>query len=127
MILRPGSDSELLELIADVLTDARLEGDTRAMLAALLICRERQNFPLIAKLGPAVGMTIGEEKARRMTNEMRRFGYLARAFWRIPYVGTVPAFTNVCGEPRAVACVVAHHRETNSYTGLAARPKAIPK
>jgi len=127
MILRPGSDSELLELIADVLTDTRLEGDTRAALAALLICRERQNFPLVAKLGPAVGMTIGEEKARRMTNEMRRFGYLARAFWRVPYVGNVPAFTNVCGEPRAVACVLAHHAAEGAHTGLTARPKALPK
>lgn len=124
MILRPSDDCELMALVAAVLVDDRLSGDTRALLAGLLIDRGRSYFPMLADLGNAARMQIGPERGRRVLNELRAAGYLARVFWTVPFVGTTPAYTGLAGEPRAVACVVAHHRETNAHTGLTARPKA---
>ena len=107
MILRPEDDSGLLALLRDVLADVHLSGDTRALLASLLCCRDVENFPLLSALGATVGMSIGPERGRRMLNELRAGGYLVRAFWPVPYRGHVPAFTSVCGNPRAVAAMVA--------------------
>lgn len=107
MILRPKSDDSLMALVADVLTDARLEGDTRALLASFLIRRDLVNFPLVIDLGTAARMAIGPERARRMLNELRASGYLARAFWSVPFVGRAPAYSSICGAPDAIAAALA--------------------
>jgi len=123
MILRPDSDLELMTLVADVLHDVRLEGDTRGLLAGLLLDRARPYFPLVADLGVAARMAIGEERARRMMNELRRAGYLARVCWSVPYVNRSPAYASVCGAPQAVAAVLAQHGAGNQRSGVMARPK----
>ncbi|MBS0245501.1 MAG: hypothetical protein JSR61_02695 [Proteobacteria bacterium] len=123
MILRPDSDLELMTLAADVLHDVRLGGDTRALLAGLLLDRALAYFPLVADLGPAARMAIGEERARRMMNELRRAGYLARVSWSVPYVNRSPAYASLCGAPQAVAAMLARHDASNQRSGLTARPK----
>lgn len=123
MILRPDSDLELMTLVADVLHDIRLQGDTRALLAGLLLDRARPYFPLVADLGPAARMSIGDERARRMMNELRGAGYLVRVSWSVPYVNRSPAFASLCGAPQAVAAMLAQHGAANQRCGLTARPK----
>lgn len=123
MILRPDSDLELMTLVADVLHDVRLEGDSRALLAGLLLDRARAYFPLVADLGPAARMAIGEERARRMMNELRGAGYLARVSWPVPYIGRSPAYASVCGAPEAIAAVLAAHSASDQPRSLTARPK----
>jgi len=123
MILRPDDDLELMTLVADVLHDVRLEGDTRALLAGLLLDRARAYFPLVADLGLAARMVVGAERARRMMNELRGAGFLARVSWTVPYVGRSPAYASVCGAPHAVSAMLAQHGAANQRGGLTARPK----
>ncbi|HWK96223.1 MAG TPA: hypothetical protein VNR39_12455 [Pseudolabrys sp.] len=106
MILRADSDREQLTVLGNVLADGRLDPDTRCLLAGLLADRSIENFPLIADLGPAARMTIGPERARRMFNQMRRAGYLVRAFWKVPYRGRRPAYSSICGAPELVVVAV---------------------
>lgn len=106
MILRHESDREQLAVLGNVLVDGRLDPDTRCLLASLLADRRVEHFPLLADLGPATRMSIGPERGRRMLGQMRRAGYLVRAFWKVPYIGRRPSYSAICGAPELVVLAV---------------------
>ena len=105
MILRPATDSELLDLARKVLTDWALSLDVRGMLVFLLLS-DFQNVPSKDEIARALGAryaSLGKLRLDRMMRDAEALGYLRRRTWRVQRIRRRPLYSFVVGDPIAVA------------------------
>jgi Tfp pilus assembly protein PilW len=111
MIIRPATDTELLELIAQIARDPALGLDTRAMLALLLASRDIKYFPFKDEVALALDASTGRPRGRfrleRMYREAQGAGYLARVTSGAPRTRRVPKYSFVAGDKQDVAKFIA--------------------
>ncbi len=84
MILRPATDVELIEGVREILSDSTISLDTRAMIALLVLSKDRATCPAKSDIGlmlagDAAGEAIGTERLQRMVRDAKRGGYFVRS------------------------------------------------
>ena len=77
MIVRPQSDGELIERAREILSDPTVQLDTRAMIALLILSKDRATCPVKSEIalmlgGEAKGEAIGAERMQRMIRNAKR-------------------------------------------------------
>lgn len=109
MILRPETDAELLELIAEVVADGSIQLDTAAMLAFLLARKDLLQCPvkqdLVFELRSDAANTIGTGRISRMVREACAAGYMTRATRPVPRIRRRPLYSFVVGSKASVAAI----------------------
>lgn len=121
MIIRPPSDTELLDMIAQIALDGSMQMDTRAMICAIFALRDLQTFPsmvtLQEMLSTRTGEALGKIRLARMVREVKAAGYLIRADWHVRRRRGVPIYTHCLGHPVVIADFVESARRAASARG----------
>lgn len=95
MILRPETDTDLLALVAEMLSDTDIPIDARAMLAMLFTCRDIRHCPVRAGLARLLG--TGPYRVGTIISAAVSSGYMRRAEGYVPRKNGRPLYSFIVG------------------------------